>query len=42
MCESFFLIKNLVSYQAAVGLFESYSRSAYDIYDLKAEIKVPI
>jgi len=37
MCEAFFLIKNCVSYQKAVGLFESYSRSEFDIYDLKKE-----
>ena len=37
MCESYFLIKNLVSYRKAVDLFESYSRSEYDIFDLKKE-----
>ena len=37
MCESFFLIKNLVSYQQAVELFESYSRSEFDIFDLRKE-----
>jgi len=37
MCESFFLIKNLVSYQKAVDLFESYSRSEFDIFDLQKE-----
>ena len=37
MCESFFLIKNLVSYQKAVDLFESYSRSEFDIFDLRKE-----
>jgi len=37
MCESFFLIKNLVSYQKAVELFESYSRSEFDIFDLRKE-----
>ncbi|MBL1276439.1 MAG: hypothetical protein COB30_010150 [Ectothiorhodospiraceae bacterium] len=37
MCESFFLIKNCVSYQKSVELFEAYSRSEFDIYDLKIE-----
>lgn len=37
MCEAFFLIKNCVNYQKAVSLFESYSRSEFDIYDLKKE-----
>jgi len=37
MCESFFLIKNLVNYKKAVALFESYSRSEFDIYDLEKE-----
>jgi len=34
MCESFFLIKNLVNYDKAVELFESYSQSEFDIYGL--------
>jgi len=37
MCESFFLIKNLVNYQKAVNLFEAYSRSEFDIFDIKKE-----
>jgi len=37
MCESFYLIKNLVNYSKAVSLFESYSRSEFDIYDLEKE-----
>jgi len=37
MCEAFFLIKRLVSYQKAVELFESYSRSEFDIFDLRKE-----
>ncbi len=37
MCESFFLIKNFVGYKKAVALFESYSRTEYDIYDLEKE-----
>jgi len=35
MCESFFLIKNLVNYNKAVELFESYAQSEFDIYDLQ-------
>lgn len=34
MCESFFLIKNLVNYNKAVELFVSYSQSEFDIYGL--------
>jgi uncharacterized protein len=37
MCESFYLIKNLISYSKAVALFEAYSRSEFDIIDLKLE-----
>ena len=37
MCESFFLIKNLVSYQKSVTLFDSYSRSEFDIFDLRKD-----
>lgn len=37
MCESFFLIKNFVGYRKAISLFESYSRSEYDIYDIEKE-----
>lgn len=37
MCEAFFLIKNLVSYQKAVKVFESYSRSEFDVLDIKKE-----
>jgi len=42
MCESFFLIKNFVSYQKAVELFESYSRSEFDIFDLKKEQSIRV
>ena len=42
MCESFFLIKNLVSYQKAVELFESYSRSEFDVFDLKKEQSIRV
>ena len=37
MCESFYLIKNLISYSTAVALFEAYSRSEFDIVDFKLE-----
>lgn len=37
MCESFYLIKNLVSYRKAVELFKSYSRSEFDVFTLEKE-----
>lgn len=37
MCETFYLIKNLVSYRKAVELFESYSRSDFEIFNLEKE-----
>jgi len=42
MCESFFLIKNLVSYQKSIALFESYSRSEFDIFDLSKDQSVRV
>lgn len=42
MCESFFLIKNLVSFPKAVALFESYSRSEFDIYDLNKDQSIKV
>lgn len=34
MCGSFFLIKNLVSYLKALGLFLSYSSLEFDVVDI--------